>query len=191
MLRQACGRLALQRATLGAPGRQAPAVQFWRGFAEEKRGVKEGAGISGETMKPPETIKETVASVKEVFTPPTKEDIIEAVGYPGQPQAAAGIAGLQRLNYGPGRYDYGRVQMPKSWFANYFYPAWEFGHIMFVSDKWFFLRQARHIFAIGFFFFPLWLTSYYNVKMHEEGPPCSATSEFTPAFVPFTTMRSF
>ena len=140
-------------------------------LAEEVRGVKEGAGISGKTITAPETISDTVESVKEVFTPPTKDDIKEAIGYPGQPTISAGITGLARLNYGPGRYDYGRVVMPKGWFANYFYGAWEFGHIIFVSDKWFLLRQARHVFAIGFFFFPLWLTSYYNVKMHEEGPP--------------------
>jgi len=159
MLRQACVRLAMRRAL--------PRLA-------EQRGVKPGpgvAGMSGETLSAPEDLKGTVASVKEVFTPPTKSDVTEAIGYPGQKQASGGIAGLARLNYGPGRYDYGRVQMPKGWFANYFYPAWEFGHLMFVVDKWFLLRQFRHIFAIGFFFFPLWLTAYYNVKMHEEGPP--------------------
>eukprot|EP00746_Dinoflagellata_sp_MGD_P165279 gnl/MRDRNA2_/MRDRNA2_94455_c0_seq1.p1 gnl/MRDRNA2_/MRDRNA2_94455_c0~~gnl/MRDRNA2_/MRDRNA2_94455_c0_seq1.p1 ORF type:complete len:164 (+),score=24.54 gnl/MRDRNA2_/MRDRNA2_94455_c0_seq1:78-569(+) len=156
-LRQACLRLGMRRSAMLS-------------FAEQ-RGVKEGAGISGKTITAPETMEDTMASVKEVFTPSNTADMKEAIGYPGQKTIAAGITGLARLNYGPGRYDYGRPVMPKGWFANYFYGAWEFGHIILVSDKWFLLRQARHIFAIGFFFFPLWLTSYYNVKMHEEGPP--------------------
>merc|ERR1711871_986206 len=77
MLRQACVRLSMRRA----------AVRF-----AEERGVKPGpgvAGMSGETLTAPETVSGTVASVKEVFTPPTKQDVVEAIGYPGQKQATA------------------------------------------------------------------------------------------------------
>merc|ERR1719152_214907 len=65
---------------------------------------------------------------------PKYKEIIEGFGYPGQRHSAGGLCTIGRIYYGPGRYDYGRVKMPKGWFQNFFYPFWEFGHLMFVAD---------------------------------------------------------
>merc|ERR1719188_1276324 len=88
--------------------------------------------------------------------PPKKKEIIEAIGYPGQRHSAGTVSTVGRIYYGPGRYDYGRPVMPKGWFANFFYGFWEFGHLMFVADRWTFIRQLRHLFGFSFFFFPFW-----------------------------------
>mmetsp|Transcript_63127 Transcript_63127/g.150495 ORF Transcript_63127/g.150495 Transcript_63127/m.150495 type:complete len:168 (+) Transcript_63127:91-594(+) len=128
------------------------------------------AGADGKTVTAPESVQDTKASVMSVFTPPTRRDIIEAIGYPGQRHFCGGIVTVGRINYGPGRYDYGRPVMPKGWFANFFYGFWEFGHVMLVSDKWIFLRQVRHIVATLFCAAPFMLTEKWNKANMEADP---------------------
>merc|ERR1719272_2820798 len=131
-------------------------------------------GFGGKEMQhPPETVKDTVEYFrKSFFTLPTKEEIIEAIGYPGQKGSKSTNNGtvmtLGRLNYGPGRYDYGRPVMPKSWFGNFFYGFWEFGHLMFVTERWIAMRLVRHVLGTMLFFIPLWLTSVWHVKEQEN-----------------------
>merc|ERR1719316_693865 len=127
-------------------------------------------GFGGtEMQKPPETVKDTVEYFrKSFFTMPTKHEIIEAIGYPGQKGGACTQQGcimtLGRINYGPGRYDYGRPKTPKTWFANFFYGFWEFGHLMFVVDRWIFMRMIRHFLGTMLFFYPLYLTSKWHCE---------------------------
>merc|ERR1711862_697187 len=114
-------------------------------------------GFGGPEMQGPPPPKLWGAYLKRVFTtPPTKDEIIEGIGYPGQKgnssTSSGGMLMLGRLYYGPGRYDYGRPVMPKSWIANYFYGFWEFFHLFFVADRWIFIRALRHIGAIAFIF---------------------------------------
>merc|ERR1719263_1694727 len=71
---------------------------------------------------PPETVGDTVKYIsKGMTTVPRRKEIIEALGYPGQKHSAGTITTVGRIYYGPGRYDYGRIKMPESWFANFFY----------------------------------------------------------------------
>merc|ERR1719199_966830 len=131
-------------------------------------------GFGGSEMqKPPENVRDTVEYFrKSFFTLPTKEEIIEAIGYPGQKGSKTTNQGcimtLGRINYGPGRYDYGRPKTPKTWFANFFYGFWEFGHLMFVSERWITMRLFRHLCGIGLFFYPLYLTSVWHTKEQEN-----------------------
>merc|ERR1711879_573369 len=99
---------------------------------------------------------------------PIKKEIIEGIGYPGQKGSAGCVVTLGRITYGPHRYDYGRVKMPKGWFANYFYGFWELGHIFFVSDRWMLFRIIRHIVATYICFLPFWLTAEWNKQSWEQ-----------------------
>mmetsp|Transcript_10561 Transcript_10561/g.37073 ORF Transcript_10561/g.37073 Transcript_10561/m.37073 type:complete len:183 (-) Transcript_10561:98-646(-) len=120
-------------------------------------------------MKPPETVADTVKYISQgMLKLPLKKEIIEAIGYPGQKHSAGGITTVGRIFYGPGRYDYGRPVMPQGWIANWFYGFWEFGHLMFVADRWIFFRQLRHLFATAFCFFPMWLQMQWNVKQWDD-----------------------
>ncbi|CAE7331557.1 unnamed protein product [Symbiodinium pilosum] len=65
-------------------------------------------------------------------------------------------------------YDYGRPKMPKGWFANFFYPLWEFGHILFVTDRWIAWRLLRHILGITICYIPLNIQMQWNKQMMEE-----------------------
>merc|ERR1712146_832056 len=73
-----------------------------------------------------------------------------------------------RIYYGPGRYDYGRVKMPKGWISNFFYGQWEFFHLMFVVDRWTFIRQLRHFFGIAMCFLPFKIQMDWNVQSWQE-----------------------
>eukprot|EP00747_Dinoflagellata_sp_TGD_P153907 gnl/TRDRNA2_/TRDRNA2_177446_c12_seq1.p1 gnl/TRDRNA2_/TRDRNA2_177446_c12~~gnl/TRDRNA2_/TRDRNA2_177446_c12_seq1.p1 ORF type:complete len:176 (+),score=35.87 gnl/TRDRNA2_/TRDRNA2_177446_c12_seq1:76-603(+) len=164
MMRRTCLRLALRR---GFPA-QAMESAFPVGVMKEttKAGtIQPGSdappGLTGETRKPPETIGETMSSVREVFTPSNYSDLKEGMGYFGQKHSTQFVS---RYHYGPGRYDYGRPPAPKTWFANYFYPFWEFGHICLVSDKWISIRFTRHILFTFIFFLPYYHKSYCNKR---------------------------
>merc|ERR1711862_835012 len=91
-----------------------------------------------------------------------------ALGYPGQKHSHGGLSTVGRINYLPGRYDYGRIQMPKGWFANFFYPLWELCHLFLVTDKWIFPRQVRHIGLTLVCFFPFWLQMQWNLQAWKE-----------------------
>lgn len=127
--------------------------------------------IPNQTKKTPETVAEFKKSVQEILTPPTKHEVMEGVGYLGQKHGSGGITTLARIDYGPHRYDYGRPTMPTSHFGCFFYGAWEFGHIMLVSDKYVTIRFWRHIFGALVFFTPAFLLSEHNRKQMERGPP--------------------
>eukprot|EP00927_Polykrikos_kofoidii_P024408 TRINITY_DN221_c0_g1_i1.p1 TRINITY_DN221_c0_g1~~TRINITY_DN221_c0_g1_i1.p1 ORF type:complete len:202 (+),score=9.20 TRINITY_DN221_c0_g1_i1:67-606(+) len=130
---------------------------------------KDAPGFDPVQAKPPETIRDTVKYIsKGMGTIPLRKEIVEALGYPGQKHSAGTISTIGRIYYGPGRYDYGQPKMPKSWFANFFYPFWEIGHLLFVADRWIAMRIVRHILGISFCFFPLWLTAQWNIQAWEE-----------------------
>merc|ERR1719150_2103673 len=87
---------------------------------------KDAPGFGDVHLKPAESVKDTAKYIWEgMTTPPRKKEIIEGIGYPGQKHSAGGITTVGRIYYGPGRYDYGRPIMPKTWFANFFYGFWE------------------------------------------------------------------
>mmetsp|Transcript_94169 Transcript_94169/g.172599 ORF Transcript_94169/g.172599 Transcript_94169/m.172599 type:complete len:158 (+) Transcript_94169:92-565(+) len=148
MFRRTLTRLALRRAVPTSADAKAPSI---------------AAATS------PATASSTF-HVDKLLTPPTKAEIVEAIGYPGQKGGQSTRMGflctLGRLYYGPGRYDYGRIVMPQGWFANFFYPVWEFYHLMFVADRWIMMRMARHFIGISLFFYPLWLG--HNWSMAEQ-----------------------
>mmetsp|Transcript_43707 Transcript_43707/g.100905 ORF Transcript_43707/g.100905 Transcript_43707/m.100905 type:complete len:168 (+) Transcript_43707:85-588(+) len=167
MLQRTVARLALRRSNALLSG-AGPIVSYGRhplgsAYAGE-------AGADGKTLKPPETFEETKESIKAVFTPNTRRDLIEAIGYPGQRHFCGGITTLGRINYGIGRYDYGRPLMPKGWFQNIFYPCWEFGHLFFVVDKWIFLRVIRHVVATAFCAAPWLLIGKWSKELNDADP---------------------
>merc|ERR1719223_1094064 len=122
---------------------------------------------------PPQNIKDTAEYFRKAFfTLPRKDEIIEAIGYPNQKGSQTTNNGcvmtLGRLHYGPGRYDYGRIVMPKSWFGNWFFFLWEFGHLMFVSERWIFMRFVKHVIFTGIFFFPLMMSSKWHKQEQDN-----------------------
>ncbi|CAJ1413812.1 unnamed protein product [Effrenium voratum] len=118
---------------------------------------------------PAETLTDTVKYISENMTnPPKYKEIIEGFGYPGQKNSAGGLCTLGRIYYGPGRYDYGRPKMPKGWIANFFYPCWEFAHILFVADRWIAWRVFRHILAITLCYIPFNIQMHWNKQMIED-----------------------
>lgn len=127
-------------------------------------------GIGGEhQLYPPETMQTTAKYFADNMTNvPKYKEIIEGIGYPGQKHSAGGLCTLGRIYYGPGRYDYGRPVMPKGWFANFFYPLWEFGHIVFVCDRWLAWRFLRHFMGFLICYIPLNIQMQWNKQMMEE-----------------------
>mmetsp|Transcript_7437 Transcript_7437/g.17613 ORF Transcript_7437/g.17613 Transcript_7437/m.17613 type:complete len:171 (+) Transcript_7437:85-597(+) len=163
MLRNSSLRLALRRTAACRAEGQKQAF----GFGEVA--PKGAPGFGEEQLKPPETVQDTTKYIWRGMTnPPKRKEIIEGFGYPGQKHSDGGITTVGRIYYGPGRYDYGRPPMPKGWFANYFYGFWEFGHLMFVADRWIAWRTLRHVLATAVCFFPFWLQMQWNVKMWED-----------------------
>eukprot|EP00933_Yihiella_yeosuensis_P078231 TRINITY_DN8945_c0_g1_i1.p2 TRINITY_DN8945_c0_g1~~TRINITY_DN8945_c0_g1_i1.p2 ORF type:complete len:178 (-),score=25.45 TRINITY_DN8945_c0_g1_i1:78-611(-) len=131
------------------------------GYGDEA--PKGAPGFGEHQLHPPETVTGTVKYISENMTNmPKYKEIIEGFGYPGQRHSAGGLCTIGRIYYGPGRYDYGRPKMPKGWFANYFYPFWEFGHLMFVADRWVAWRVLRHFLGIMICFLP------FNYQMHRN-----------------------
>mmetsp|Transcript_82456 Transcript_82456/g.167136 ORF Transcript_82456/g.167136 Transcript_82456/m.167136 type:complete len:174 (-) Transcript_82456:106-627(-) len=166
MLRLTCARLAMRRGNV--PLRMAGSVQK-QAFGYGEVAPKDAPGFGEYQLKPAETPKETAQYIWEGMTnPPKYKEIVEGFGYPGQKHSAGGITTVGRIYYGPGRYDYGRPVMPKSWFANFFYPFWEFGHLMFVADRWIAWRQLRHFLGIMVAGFPMWVQMQWNVKMWSD-----------------------
>eukprot|EP00928_Gymnodinium_smaydae_P000364 TRINITY_DN1013_c0_g2_i1.p1 TRINITY_DN1013_c0_g2~~TRINITY_DN1013_c0_g2_i1.p1 ORF type:complete len:199 (+),score=39.80 TRINITY_DN1013_c0_g2_i1:77-598(+) len=166
MLRRTCTRLALRRSdvprAVSLPGQK-------QAFGFGEVAPKGAPGFSAVEEKPPETISDTVKYIsKGMTTVPRRKEIVEALGYPGQKHSAGCISTVGRIYYGPGRYDYGRPKMPKSWFANFFYGFWEFGHLMFVADRWISMRFLRHFLGIAFCFFPFWLQMNWNIEAWKE-----------------------
>eukprot|EP00448_Togula_jolla_P024732 CAMPEP_0170591914 /NCGR_PEP_ID=MMETSP0224-20130122/12657_1 /TAXON_ID=285029 /ORGANISM="Togula jolla, Strain CCCM 725" /LENGTH=173 /DNA_ID=CAMNT_0010915809 /DNA_START=66 /DNA_END=587 /DNA_ORIENTATION=- len=155
------GRLSAPRFAVSMPGQ----VQAF-GFGEVD--PKNAPGMLPVQKKPPETVEDTVNYIVKGFSFPTRKEIIEGLGYPGQKHSAGGISTHGRLYYGPRRYDYGRPVMPKGWFANFFYGFWEFGHLMFVADRWQAIRWLRHFVMIGLCYFPFWLRMQWDLKELEE-----------------------
>merc|ERR1719326_2662955 len=127
--------------------------------------------IKQQTMKTPETPAEMLKSAQEIFTPPSATELREGIGYLGQKHGSGGLTTLARIDYGPHRYDYGQPKMPTTYFGCFFYGAWEFGHIMFVSDKYVSIRFIRHIIGTIVFFTPCYIISEMNRKEMEKGPP--------------------
>merc|ERR1712217_94884 len=120
-------------------------------------------------LKPAGSVSATAKYLIDAHTNiPKRKEIIEAIGYPGQRHSAGGISTVGRIYYGPGRYDYGRPVMPKGWLANYFYGFWEFGHLMFVADRWIAMRMFRHFVGIMVCFFPMWFQMQWNMKAWAE-----------------------
>mmetsp|Transcript_135134 Transcript_135134/g.341889 ORF Transcript_135134/g.341889 Transcript_135134/m.341889 type:complete len:183 (+) Transcript_135134:79-627(+) len=173
-LRQACIRLALRRARpdLGNSiftGSAQRSIGPKQAFGYGEVAPKGAPGFETVQLKPPETFTDTVKYIsKGMATIPTKKEIVEAIGYPGQKHSAGGISTVGRIYYGPGRYDYGRPPMPAGWFANWFYGFWEFGHIMFVADRWIAMRYLRHFLGTAVCFFPMWLQMQWNMKAWDE-----------------------
>merc|ERR1712039_531237 len=126
-------------------------------------------GFGEHNLKPAESLSATAKYLIDAHTNiPAKKEIIEAIGYPGQRHSAGCVTTVGRIYYGPGRYDYGRPVMPKGWMANYFYGFWEFGHLMFVADRWTTIRCFRHLVGILVCFFPMWLQMQWNVTAWQE-----------------------
>mmetsp|Transcript_50999 Transcript_50999/g.155105 ORF Transcript_50999/g.155105 Transcript_50999/m.155105 type:complete len:183 (-) Transcript_50999:62-610(-) len=173
-LRLTCARLAARRsapALFSGPthfvGNKPSKPRLAFGYGEVA--PPNAPGFDTSQLKPPETVADTVKYItKGTFKGPLKKEIIEAIGYPGQRHSAGGITTVGRIFYGPGRYDYGRPVMPKGWFANWFYGFWEFGHLMFVADRWIWFRQLRHLIGTAVCFFPMWLQMQWNVKAWED-----------------------
>ena len=168
MLSRTVARFAFRRSALpfaAAAPTKPPASAFGYGDA-----APSNAPGFGEVYKtPPESIKDTIGYIGGgMMNVPKSKEIIEAIGYPGQKHSAGAITSVGRIYYGPGRYDYGRVKPPQGWFANWFYGFWEFGHLMFVTDRWIMMRQVRHLLGIGLCFFPMWLTACWNVEAWAE-----------------------
>merc|ERR1719436_1752873 len=174
-LRRACTRFALRRSPVelgnnsiftGTTQRPAGQTQAF-GYGEVK--PADAPGFEAYQVKPPETFSDTVKYIsKGMTTLPRRKEIIEAIGYPGQKHSAGGISTIGRIYYGPGRYDYGRPQMPEGWFANFFYGFWEFGHIFFVCDRWIAMRYFRHLVGTIVCFIPMWLQMKWNAEMWDE-----------------------
>eukprot|EP00440_Ansanella_granifera_P020352 gb/GFBE01022107.1/.p1 GENE.gb/GFBE01022107.1/~~gb/GFBE01022107.1/.p1 ORF type:complete len:179 (+),score=39.97 gb/GFBE01022107.1/:1-537(+) len=170
LCRSACRMAGLQRTEL----RRAAVVQGEKvrkqAFGYGDHAPAGAPGFGGEhQLYPPETVGNTVKYISENMTNlPKKKEIIEGFGYPGQRHSAGGLCTIGRIYYGPGRYDYGRPKMPKGWFANFFYPVWEFGHLMFVADRWVAWRVLRHILGIAICYIPFNLQMQWNKKMIEE-----------------------
>merc|ERR550514_214256 len=163
MLLRSCTRLAMRRSF-------APLLAAERGAVKDSSTYAMPVvepNIKDQTKKTPETPAEMLKSAKEIFTPPTKHELREGIGYPGQKHGSGGLTTLARIDYGPHRYDYGRPTMPTSYFGCFFYGAWEFGHIMLVSDKYVSIRFFRHIFGSIMFFIPAFLLSEHNRKQME------------------------
>eukprot|EP00930_Biecheleria_cincta_P019906 TRINITY_DN15086_c0_g1_i3.p1 TRINITY_DN15086_c0_g1~~TRINITY_DN15086_c0_g1_i3.p1 ORF type:complete len:180 (-),score=31.75 TRINITY_DN15086_c0_g1_i3:113-652(-) len=127
-------------------------------------------GFGGDhQLAPPETVQNTVKYISQNMTNlPKYKEIIEGIGYPGQRHSAGGLCTIGRIYYGPGRYDYGRPKRPQSWFANFFYPFWEFGHLMFVADRWVAWRMLRHILGVFICYIPFNLQMNWNKQMIED-----------------------
>mmetsp|Transcript_105041 Transcript_105041/g.295816 ORF Transcript_105041/g.295816 Transcript_105041/m.295816 type:complete len:174 (+) Transcript_105041:106-627(+) len=166
MLRGSQVRLALRRG-VAARAVSLPGQKQAFGFGEVA--PKGAPGFDPVQEKPAESISDTIGYIsKGMSTVPRRKEIIEALGYPGQKHSTGCVTTLGRIYYGPGRYDYGRPKMPQSWFANFFYAFWEFGHLMFVTERWQSMRMVRHAVGILTCFFPFWLTMQWNVKAWEE-----------------------
>lgn len=159
MLMRSVGRFALRRCY--AP--LAAETQYAKPVIEPN--------IKEQTQKTPETPAEMMKSAKEIFTPASKAEWREGIGYLGQKHGSGGLTTLARIDYGPHRYDYGQPTMPKTWFGCFFYGAWEFGHIMLVSDKYCSIRFMRHGLGTIIFFTPFYILSEMNRKEMEKGPP--------------------
>ncbi|CAK0876411.1 unnamed protein product, partial [Prorocentrum cordatum] len=130
---------------------------------------KDAPGLGDAMAHPPDTPAQTAKYIwKGMTNVPKRKEIIEGFGYPGQKHSAGGITTVGRIYYGPGRYDYGRPVMPKGWFQNFFYGFWEFGHLMFVVDRWIAIRQLRHFLGIMICFVPFWIQMQWNVQMWED-----------------------
>mmetsp|Transcript_44782 Transcript_44782/g.118778 ORF Transcript_44782/g.118778 Transcript_44782/m.118778 type:complete len:162 (-) Transcript_44782:160-645(-) len=154
MLRSSCFRFA-------ALSRASPRLVTQQAFKDPPVGA-------GKTLYPPETIQETLDSVKSVVTPATKSDFWEALGYPGQKHASGVFVTVGRNSYGPGRYDYGRPLRSGSWFHNFFYGVWEFGHLFLVADKWIAMRWVRHFVATAICLYPMLLMGRWTREEHLE-----------------------
>lgn len=166
LLRSSGVRLALRRAECRFAASLPNQKQAF-GFGEVA--PKGAPGFGDVQLKPAESVGETVKYIGEGMTNlPKYKELIEGIGYPGQKHSAGGITAVGRIYYGPGRYDYGRPPMPKGWFANFFYGFWEFGHVMFVADRWIAIRCLRHFVGIMVCFAPLWLQMQWNKKLWED-----------------------
>jgi len=166
MLRRTTSLLAFRR-TCALRAANMPGQVGSFGFGEVA--PKDMPGSDPVQEKPPEPVQDTVKYIsKGMMKIPMKKEIIEALGYPGQKHSWGAISTLGRIHYGPGRYDYGRPKMPKGWFPNFFYGFWEFGHCVFVVDRWMAMRCARHFLGIAACFFPFWLQMQWNVQAWEE-----------------------
>merc|ERR1719361_2941209 len=169
LARSACRLAALRRAET----RRAAAVQGER-LRKQAFGYGDAAppgapGFGDAQLHPPETMQQTAKYFSENMTNmPKYKEIIEGFGYPGQRHSAGGLCTIGRIYYGPGRYDYGRPKMPKGWFQNFFYPFWEFGHLMFVADRWVAWRMLRHFLGIMICYIPFNLNMQWNRQMLEE-----------------------
>merc|ERR1719282_570207 len=108
----------------------------------------ENAPGFGEGMvHPPDTLAQTATYIGRGMTNiPKKKEIIEGFGYPGQKHSAGGITTVGRIYYG----------------------FWEFGHLMFVVDRWIAWRQLRHFLGIMVCFIPFWIQMQWNVQMWED-----------------------
>eukprot|EP00929_Paragymnodinium_shiwhaense_P081795 TRINITY_DN4289_c0_g1_i1.p1 TRINITY_DN4289_c0_g1~~TRINITY_DN4289_c0_g1_i1.p1 ORF type:complete len:176 (-),score=49.71 TRINITY_DN4289_c0_g1_i1:142-669(-) len=165
LLRAATARRAAgygRRGAASMPGQKAA-------FGYGEVAPKDAPGFESFQKTPPESVGDTVKYLsKGMAKLPLRKEIIEALGYPGQKHSSGTLTTVGRIYYGPGRYDYGRPEMPKSWFANFFYCFWEAGHIMVVSDRWIMFRQIRHFVATFVCFCPLWLMAKWNVEAWEQ-----------------------
>mmetsp|Transcript_41777 Transcript_41777/g.67545 ORF Transcript_41777/g.67545 Transcript_41777/m.67545 type:complete len:180 (-) Transcript_41777:128-667(-) len=167
LARSACRLSALRRAAPFRAAYSAGEPTRKQAFGYGEAAPAGAPGFGGEhQLAPPETLQHTGKYIWENMTNlPKYKELIEGIGYPGQKHSAGGLCTIGRIYYGPGRYDYGRPKMPKGWFANYFYPFWEFGHLMFVADRWVAIRCLRHFLGIAFCFIPLWYDMQCNKAM--------------------------
>ena len=129
----------------------------------------DGFGYQAYQKMPPSTPAGWAKYFGAAFTTlPKYKEIIEGIGYPGQKHNMGGMTNVGRIYYGPGRYDYGRVKMPKGWFSNFFYGLWEFFHIFFVVDRNLLIRSLKHLTFIGLCYFPMYLNMKWTAEMWNE-----------------------
>mmetsp|Transcript_66844 Transcript_66844/g.172092 ORF Transcript_66844/g.172092 Transcript_66844/m.172092 type:complete len:181 (+) Transcript_66844:71-613(+) len=170
-LSRTCARFAFRRsaAPLAGVATKQPSIKPLQAFGYGEVAPGNAPGFGEAMEKPPETVKDTVKYISKGMTNvPKWKEVVEAIGYPGQKHSSGAITTVNRIYYGPGRYDYGRVTMPTGWFANWFYGFWEFGHLFWVADRWIAMRQLRHILGVGCCFFPFWLQSQWNQQAWDD-----------------------
>jgi len=142
---------------------------FYQSFGYGSPIREDGLGYQSFDRQPPTNLADWGRYLAAAFTtPPNKKELIEGIGYPQQQHCEGGITNYGRIYYGPGRYDYGMVVRPKSWFGNWFYFVWEIFHMLFVLDRNITIRYFKHFIFITLCYLPMYWNILKTAEMWNE-----------------------